>query len=85
MTASQGHAWAAHWPKTPIYVRCRSPGKAFEAEREPRPSNLGGLPRLRNQFREQFFTLFRHDRVLPLFGLERVDHSEEPQNKAADP
>jgi hypothetical protein len=40
---------------------------------------------LRHQFREQLFALFRHDRVLPLFGLERVDNPEKPQNKAAEP
>ena len=43
------------------------------------------VPTLRHQFWKQLFTLFRHDRVFPLFGLERVDNPEKPQNKAADP
>jgi hypothetical protein len=33
---------------------------------------------LRNELREQFLALFRNNRVLPLFALERVDNPKEP-------
>lgn len=39
---------------------------------------------LRSQFRKQLFALFRNDRVLPLFGLERVDDPKEPENEAGE-
>jgi hypothetical protein len=39
---------------------------------------------LGSQFRKQLFALFRNDRVLPLFGLERVDDPKEPENEAGE-